>query len=74
MKKKDFKDLKDSSLDQVTKLIGEKNQELARVRSEIFIGKHKNVKIAKNIRRDRARLETMLQEKKVKEVAKGNLS
>jgi ribosomal protein L29 len=67
MKKKDLTDLKTKEGTELTKALKEKKGELAKVEIDIKAGKEKNVKKGNNLKRDIARLLTIMREKKILE-------
>ena len=67
MKKKDFTELKGKESKELIKTLKEKKAELAKVEIAIKAGKEKNLKKANNLRRDIARLLTIINEKKILE-------
>lgn len=67
MKKKDLTDLKTKEGTELTKTLKEKKGELAKVEIDIKAGKEKNVKKGNNLKRDIARLLTIMREKKILE-------
>ncbi len=67
MKKKDFTDLKNKTVKDLTKLVVEKNQAAKKTRMDIAAGKEKNLKAYKNLRRDIAQILTLVKEKQIME-------
>lgn len=63
MKKNEFKDLQAKTPVELSGLVAKKKAELKRIWGEMAIGRHKNVKLAKNIRRDIAQALTILGQK-----------
>lgn len=63
MKKNELKDLQTKTPAQLSGFIGKKRTELKKLRGEMAITKHKNVKLAKNLRRDVAQVLTILAQK-----------
>lgn len=67
MKKQDIQSLQEKSLDDLKKLVSQKKQEILKVQAEASVGKHKNVKIVWNLRRDLAQINTILRQKEILE-------
>lgn len=65
MKKKDFKSYLDKTLEELTKLTNEKVHDLAKIKAELSVGRHKNLRIAKKGRIEIARLKTLMQQKSI---------
>lgn len=70
MKKKDLQSLRAKEKPEIKKLIEEKVAELTHLTSEISLGRHKNVRAGKNLRREIAQLKTILREKEFVEETK----
>jgi ribosomal protein L29 len=64
MKKKDLQDLKNKSEKDLEKIAQEKSIEVATLRTEIALARHKNVRSAKIARLMVARAKTLLAQKK----------
>lgn len=64
MKKKELQDLRTKGTVEVQKLLFEKKAEIARFKLELTTGKHKNVHVVKNARRDLRQIATVLASKK----------
>lgn len=71
MKRKDLVDLKTKEVKDLNKILADKKTELEKVLVNVSAGKEKNLKSAKNLRRDISQILTIVQEKKIlkKEVA-----
>lgn len=67
MKKKDLTELKGKEIKDLLKTLKEKKGELAKVEIDIKAGKEKNLKKGNNLRRDIARILTIVKEKKILE-------
>jgi len=67
MKKKEFAELKTKKTTELAKLLGEKKLEITQITSKIYAGREKNLKKAKNLRRDVAQIMTALSENMTKE-------
>jgi ribosomal protein L29 len=67
MKTKDFKSLKAKDLKSLTKLVSDKRKELVKKETEIVSGKEKNSSSARNLRKELAKILTLVQEKKILE-------
>ena len=63
MKTKEFKDLKGKKMEDLVKLVEAKKLEHAIVRAKMAQGNEKNLKLAKNLRLDIARIATLITEK-----------
>lgn len=64
MKKKELEKIKGQSAAELTKDIEEKREKLWQIKNDIAVGKNKNVRAAKTLRRDIARAMTVLNTKK----------
>ena len=71
MKKKEFGELKDKKGAELAKLLAAKKLEITQITSKIYAGREKNLKRAKNLRRDVAQIMTVLVENMKKEVNEG---
>ena len=67
MKKKELKDLKVKGLKELGKLVSQKKLELSESYAKIKAGQEKNLKKAKNLRRDVAQTLTIIREKELLE-------
>lgn len=67
MKKKDFKDLKEKSIKDLKKMVFEKKSEVGKKSMETLSGKEKNPKLVRNLKRDIARIMTLISEKEIVE-------
>lgn len=63
MKTKEFNDLKGKKVEDLVKLVETKKLEHAIVRAKMAQGNEKNLKVAKNLRLDIARIATLITEK-----------
>lgn len=71
MKSKDFKDLRNKDIKALTKLVIEKKTELDKKMMEIKSGKDKNLKVGVNLRREIAKILTLISEKQIIEKLEG---
>jgi ribosomal protein L29 len=65
MKKKDLTDLRNKKINELEKLVSKKRNELINTYAKIKAGQEKNLKKAKNIRRDVAQILTIIREKEL---------
>lgn len=65
MKKKDFKDLKERSIKDLKKMVFEKGSEVGKKSMETLSGKEKNLKLVRNLKRDIAKILTLISEKEI---------
>lgn len=65
MKRDELKSLRTKTQEELIKLAAEKRQGLAKLGAELSLGKHKNVKVVKNLRKELAKVLTILSEKKL---------
>ncbi len=65
MKKKDFQELKNREISKLVEIVAEKRKELARISVKITAGEEKNLKKAKDLRRELARILTLIREKEI---------
>jgi ribosomal protein L29 len=74
MKTKEFKDLRNKDLKSLNKMVSEKKVLLTKKLMEIQAGKEKNLKAGMNIRREIAKILTLIKEKQIMEelVKKGD--
>lgn len=63
MKKKDLEQFKNKTIKEMEEFVKTKEQNLLKSTLDLKSGRVKNVRIAKNIRRDLAQIKTILQEK-----------
>lgn len=63
MKKRELKDLQTKEVAELQKLLLEKKAEIGKLKLEMTTGKHKNVRVVKNARRDSAQIATILRQK-----------
>lgn len=66
MKKKDLKDLDVKTNEELEKEAGRKRLEIKKIKAEMVVGRHKNTRIAKNLRRDLSQIMTILEGKSAK--------
>lgn len=67
MKKKDLTDLRNKEINELEKLLSKKRNELINTYAKIKAGQEKNLKKAKNIKRDIAQILTIIREKELLE-------
>jgi ribosomal protein L29 len=67
MKRKDFTDLKTKDTKALKKLVSDKKLEIAKKQMEVFSGKEKNLKLVTNLRREIAKILTLIREKEIVE-------
>ncbi|GAG08526.1 unnamed protein product [marine sediment metagenome] len=65
MKKKDLQQQRNKTAEELKKEVDVKTQELSKIRIQALSGKPKNVKAAKNTKRDIAQLLTIIREKQI---------
>lgn len=65
MKKRDFDQLRTKEVEELTILLKDKKTELIKVATEIAAGKEKNIKKARNKRKEIAKLLTLIREKQI---------
>lgn len=65
MKRKDLVDLKTKEVKDLNKILGDKKAELEKVMVNVSVGKEKNFKKAKNLRRDISQILTIVKEKEI---------
>ena len=65
MKKKDLTDLRNKKINELEKLLSKKRNELINTYAKIKAGQEKDLKKAKNIRRDVAQILTIIREKEL---------
>ncbi len=65
MKTKDFKDLRAKDIKSLTKLVAEKRVAMAKKIVEVRSGKEKNLKSVGNLRREIAKILTLVREKEI---------
>lgn len=70
MKTKDFKDLKTKEVKELRKNANDLVLQLSKIKAKIASGQEKNLKGAKNLRRDIARILTLIKEKEIVEKLK----
>jgi len=66
MKRKDLVDLKTKEVKDLNKILGDKKAELEKVMVNVSVGKEKNLKKAKNLRRDISQILTIVREKEIR--------
>ncbi len=67
MKKKDLRQLRTKTIEEIKRLVAQKKQELLLYYAKIKSGKEKNTSMLKNIRRDIAQMLTIVREKEILE-------
>ncbi len=67
MKRKDLVDLKTKEVKDLNKILGDKKAELEKIMVNVSVGKEKNLKKAKNLRRDISQILTIVQEKEIRQ-------
>lgn len=65
MKKRELSNLKTKPEQELENLLGQKRQELKKFKAEMVVGRHKNARSGKNLRREIAQISTVLREKGV---------
>lgn len=70
MKRKDFVELKEKKISDLEKLVVAKKLEAKKAGLKIVSGKEKNLKLAYNLRREIAKIMTLIKEKKIIETLK----
>lgn len=66
MKRKDLVDLKTKEVRDLNKILGDKKAELEKIMVNVSVGKEKNLKKAKNLRRDISQILTIVREKEIR--------
>lgn len=67
MKKKELQEAKGKTIEEVAKLIQEKRNQIPLLRLELKMGKHGDLRVVKNARRELAQLNAILREKERKD-------
>lgn len=70
MKTKEFKDLRNKEVKDLTKMLNEKRNSLRKIVLEIKTGSEKNIKKGNNIRKEIAKILTLIKEKNIIEQIK----
>lgn len=70
MKRKELNDYKSKTVKDLLKFVSDKKTEMKKKKVEIFAGKEKNLKYFNNLRRDVARVMTIIKEKQIVEALK----
>ncbi len=65
MKKKEFQEIKTKPVPELQKMMGEFKDKLWTVKNDLIRGKVKNIQELKNIKKDIARLMTLMNQQKV---------
>ncbi len=65
MKRKDFEDLRTKSAQEIGKILVAKRLEANKKRMEALAGKEKNLKLYRNLRREIAKILTLVREKEI---------
>lgn len=73
MKKKELNDLRKKDMKSLEMLVVTKRADLAKTEIDIKIAREKNLKKAKNIRKDVAKLMSIIHEMKLADVRKGEI-
>jgi ribosomal protein L29 len=63
MKKKELNELRQKDVKQLEKMLDENKLELLKTKANIAVAKEKNLKKAKNLRKEISQIETVLKEK-----------
>ena len=71
MKRKELNDYKSKTVKDLLKFVSDKKTEMKKKRVEIFSGREKNLKYFNNLRRDVARVMTIIKEKQIVEKLEG---
>ena len=67
MKRKDYTDLKEKTIKELTKMVSVKKAEATKKKMEILSGKEKNLKLHRNLRSEVAKILTLIREKEILE-------
>lgn len=70
MKRKEFTDLKNKTIEDLTKFVREKREDSLKKKMEGVSGKDKNLKSYRNLRREIAQVLTLIKEKQIIEKLK----
>lgn len=62
MKSMQLKELRDKTIEELGKIVVEKNKSLSLLRNELSIGKYKDVRVVKRARLELAQIKSVLQE------------
>ena len=65
MKKKELHILRDKTQQELDQLAEKRKAEVAKIRQELLVGRHKNLRVVKSGRRDLAQIRTILREKMI---------
>ena len=65
MKKKDLQAFKDKKIEDLRKVVSDKQMEISKVVTEMYAGKEKNLKKTKNLKRELAQVLTLLRQKEL---------
>ena len=71
MKTKEFKDLKNKDAKALIKLLAEKKVAISKGEAEMYAGREKNLKVVRNLRREVAKILTLIKEKEIMEKLTG---
>lgn len=63
MKKKQLKEIKNKTVEELEKLVMETETQLAKLKLEILSGKNKNKRLGKSLRKDIAQMKTIINQK-----------
>lgn len=67
MKKRELVELRIQSMENLSKKVIEMRKKMLETRVKIVVGKEKNLRLAKNMRKDIAQVETLISEKRKEE-------
>lgn len=65
MKKKELQEIRNKKMAELEKLVSKKRQEVAVLQAKVKAGQEKNLKKAKNLRREIAQILTLIREKEI---------
>lgn len=65
MKKKDLQAFKDKKIEDLRKVVSDKQAEILKVVTQMYAGKEKNLKKTKNLKRELAQVLTLLRQKEL---------
>lgn len=72
MKKQDLVSLKNKTIDELQKSLGEAKEQSQKIRVEVSLGKSKNVHTLNKKKKEIAKLKTVIREKQILEKKKGS--
>ncbi len=67
MKKKEFQEIRNKKIAELEKLVSKRKQEVIGLQAKVKAGQEKNLKKAKNLRREIAQILTLIREKEILE-------